>query len=352
MARPTPEDFQRVATSLTEEARLNFNYLVLIVSSCLIATLGLLSNSAAVIIGAMIIAPLMLPLRAMAFGALEADVTLFRSSLLSLAWGTLTALALSWLTGRLVSFPEFGSEVLARTQPNLIDLGIAIAAGGISGVAKVRPQISDALPGTAIAVALMPPLCVVGLTLSQGQWANSGGAFLLYLTNLLGITTACMLVFAAAGYDPNLNLIGSMRGRITLALTGLLVVPLGLSFSQLLQQARLQRELQTILLQETITVGRQVSLSRLRVDWGATPPRIYLAVRASEIPTGRQVKLVEQFLQQRVGKTYEVIMEVLPVQEVRAETKGPTPPVEPSPVELEEVPPSQVDKEQKPPVAE
>lgn len=86
-------------------------------------------------------------------------------------------------------------EVLARSEPTLLDLGIAIAAGGISGYAKVEPKVSSSLAGTAIAVALMPPVCVIGLGLSQADWSLSLGATLLYLTNLLGITLSCMLVF-------------------------------------------------------------------------------------------------------------------------------------------------------------
>lgn len=94
------------------------------------------------------------------------------------------------------------SEVVAPSKPTLLDLGIAVAAGGISGFAKVQPKVSGTLAGTAIAVALMPPICVIGLGLSQGNWSLSLGATLLYLTNLLGITLSCMLTFLIAGYTP------------------------------------------------------------------------------------------------------------------------------------------------------
>lgn len=73
-------------------------------------------------------------------------------------------------------FPAYGSEVLARSKPNLLDLGVAVAAGGISGFAKVQPKISATLVGTAIAVALMPLVCVIGLGLSQADWSLSLGA--------------------------------------------------------------------------------------------------------------------------------------------------------------------------------
>ncbi|MFM6403136.1 MAG: DUF389 domain-containing protein, partial [Microcystis sp.] len=150
------------------EASLDFPYLALIVSSCAIATFGLVANSAAVIIGAMIIAPLMLPIRSLAFGGLIGSWRLIRKSALAILVGTIIALAIAWLLGLLIGISEFGSEIQARSQPNLLDLGVAITAGAISGYAKIEPKISGTLAGTAIAVALMPPVCTIGLGLSQG----------------------------------------------------------------------------------------------------------------------------------------------------------------------------------------
>lgn len=140
------------------------------------------------------------------------------------------------------------SEVLSRTQPNLIDLGIAIAAGGLSGFGKLKKDVSDALAGTAIAVALMPPLCVVGLSFSQNLYDYSQGAFLLYLTNLLGITLSCMIVFIFSGYLKfNHTFVWS------LILTVLLLVPLGASFVRLVKQENLKSQITKQLIEKTIT---------------------------------------------------------------------------------------------------
>lgn len=315
----SPEAIEKMRVDLTEDSQLNLNFMVLTITACLIATFGLLSNSAAVIIGAMIVAPLMMPLRALAFGALEGDATLFRSSLISLGSATLISLSLAIFLGRLTGFPEFGSEVLARTEPTLIDLGIAVVAGGLSGFAKVRPKVSDALAGTAIAVALMPPLCVVGLSISQGLWENSWGAFLLYFTNLLGITLACMIVFILAGYTkPNRAL------KIALALTAILVIPLGFSFVQLLRQAQLKHTLKTVLLRETVTVGEQVQLIQTRVNWRTNPPTVHLMVRAQKPVTPRQVELVEQFISRKMGQAFRLVFEVLQIEDVTNTTSPQT----------------------------
>ena len=102
-----------------DEARLSGNYLLLTAASCIIATLGLLENSVAVIIGAMIIAPLTDPIQAFAYAALDGEGTMIRRSLLTAAAGTLVAIGMSTLLGIAIAVPSYGSEVAARTRPNL-----------------------------------------------------------------------------------------------------------------------------------------------------------------------------------------------------------------------------------------
>ncbi|HAT15848.1 MAG TPA: TIGR00341 family protein [Microcoleaceae bacterium UBA11344] len=313
-----PQQFNQITIELLSESTLDINYLVLILSSCIIATLGLLSNSAAVIIGAMIVAPLMLPIRGLAFGAIEGSVVIFRKGLIAVAVGTILAIILAWLLGSLVGLPDFGSEVLARSKPTLLDLGIAIAAGGISGFAKVQPKVSGTLAGTAIAVALMPPICVIGLGLSQGNWSLSLGASLLYVTNLLGITLSCMLTFLIAGYTP----LNRARKAIlwALGLTAMLIVPLGVSFAELLQQAQLEASLKRALLNRTITFQR-MELINSDTNWLKEPAEVRLTVRSSEALTPKQVQLLEAFIEKEMGQKFTLIFQVSRVEEVRGRKK-------------------------------
>jgi len=311
---PTAKQEQRLYRQLVKDASWNTNYVVLTLSSCIIATFGLISNSTAVIIGAMLIAPLMLPLRGLALGALEGEVNLFRKSLLAIAGATLIAVCLSCLIGLLTGIPEFGSEVQARIQPNLVDLGIAITAGAISGFAKIRPGISDALAGTAIAVALMPPLCVVGLCLSQGIWLSAVGALVLYLTNLLGITLACMVLFIAAGYTK------FSRALIwTTALTFPLVLLLGLSFWELVRNIRLEAAIKEKLVTETITIGQQGKLLDTQVNWGTNPPQVYLSVWTDKKITSTQVEFLQEFISEKMKQPLTLIVLISEVEQVTAE---------------------------------
>lgn len=307
-------EIPQLQAELLTESSLDSSYLILIIGSCAIATFGLLSNSAAVIIGAMIVAPLMLPIRGLAFGALQGNIILFRKGLIALTVGTVLAVLMAWGLGMLVRLPNYGSEILARSRPNLLDLGIAVAAGGISGYAKLEPKISGSLAGTAIAVALMPPICVVGLGLSQANWSLSIGASLLYLTNLLGIALSCMLTFLLAGYA------SFKRARkpliLALALTGILLIPLGVSFARLIRQAELQSSLERALLNRTVTFQR-LELLKTETNWLANPPQVRLNVRAKAPVTPRQVQLLEEFIEREMGQPFTLIFQVGQVEEVR-----------------------------------
>jgi uncharacterized hydrophobic protein (TIGR00271 family) len=307
-------DIQELQAELLTESTLDLSYLVLVIGSCAIATFGLLSNSAAVIIGAMIVAPLMLPIRGIAFGALQGNIILFRKGLIALTVGTLLAILISWSLGILVRLPSYGSEIFARSEPNLLDLGIAVAAGCISAYAKAEPKISSSLAGTAIAVALMPPICVIGLGLAQADWSLSIGATILYLTNLLGIALSCMLTFLVVGYT------SFKRARKpliwTLALTGILLIPLGVSFARLIRQAQLQTSLERALLNKTVTFQR-LELLKSETNWLVNPPVVRLNVRAKEAVTPRQVQLLEEFIEREMGQSFTLIFEVGQVEEVR-----------------------------------
>lgn len=299
----------KLRASLLKDAQLTLNFLVLLTGSCLIATFGLIINSAAVIIGAMIIAPLMQPLRGFAFATIEGDRELLRLSTVSIIVGTLVGVLMAWLAGTLMGIPEFGTEVLARTQPTLIDLVIALVAGAISSYAKVRPEIGDALPGTAIAVALMPPLCVVGLTLSQGQWVYSGGAFLLYCTNLLGITLACTLVYVLVGYTQRDNQFSrTLSWSVSAILMVILIIPLSISSLELIRKSRLDYSMRTILSNNPLLVRQDVELLETRIDWQTS--EIELVVRAVELITPEEVALVEQAVATELGQPFSVSFNV------------------------------------------
>ncbi|MGF1576962.1 MAG: DUF389 domain-containing protein [Cyanophyceae cyanobacterium] len=328
----TLEEFQALYAGVYEESHTSLNYLMLVFTSCAIATFGLLSNSAAVIIGAMIVAPLMLPIRGLALGALNGDVGMFWMSLRSVGIGTGIGISLSCLIGMLVSLPTWGSEILARTQPNLLDLGVALAAGTVGAFAKMRPKISDSLAGVAISVALMPPVCVIGLGISAFDWPTSMGAALLYVTNLLGIALACMITFLLGGYAP-----GHRARRVvvwTVGMTAALLIPLGASLARILTQGELEIAVRQALLNRAITFQR-VELVESDFNWVTNPPEVILTVRATDEVTPVQVGFMEALVEEVTGRPFVLIFRVTSIDEVRR----PIPEPPPIPTQIEDVRP-------------
>lgn len=199
---------EEVLKQLDETSSPGFDFFFLVVLSCAIATFGLLIDSAAVIIGAMLVAPLMSPILGLSLASVAGEQFMFRRAILALLEGVLLAIFLSTLVSLLSQNLPFGvldqlpNEVEARTHPTPFDLGIALAGGAAAAYALAQPRISAALPGVAIATALMPPLCTVGIGFSLGRGDVILGAFLLFSTNFIAISFAGIVVFALLGFRP------------------------------------------------------------------------------------------------------------------------------------------------------
>lgn len=154
---------------LRESSAPDFDYFVLVFLSCMIATFGLLIDSAATIIGAMLVAPLMSPILGIGLASIRGDTFLLRNAAVALIRGAILAIVLSAVLTRIndwlpfTTLQELPAEVMARIKPSPIDLGVALAGGLAAAFALAQPELSAALPGVAIATALMPPLCEVGV---------------------------------------------------------------------------------------------------------------------------------------------------------------------------------------------
>lgn len=183
-----------------------FRFVTLMVFSSSIAALGLMNDSTAVVIGAMLVAPLMTPIMAFAAALVQTWTSRLLESLAIVVGGAVVAIAMGYLWTALI--PRVGpdspvpAEVLARTAPNLVDLGIAILAGAAGAYVTVRSEAGSALPGVGIAVALVPPLAAVGVTLAADRADLARGALLLFLTNFAAIGLASGVTFALAGFVP------------------------------------------------------------------------------------------------------------------------------------------------------
>ena len=307
---------QRISGALREEIGFGVSYFALATASCIIATLGLLENSAPIIIGAMLIAPLMTPIVALALAIVSGDFSDFRSSLVALLAGAAVAVAVSLVIATVAHLPIPGSEILGRGQPNLLDLGVALAAGAIAGFARIDKRIASSIGGAAIAVALMPPLCVVGIGLAIHQFSLAYGALLLFTVNLLGITLACAVVFVIGGLATKNARHGLLAAT---ALVIAVAIPLVFTTVRLIRQQQLEDVLRASLRNDTQTF-KSVQLVSSHVDWVSDPIRIRLLVRMEGTLTSHQVGSLQSFIAQRLhaDKPVALTVDITPVTSVTA----------------------------------
>jgi uncharacterized hydrophobic protein (TIGR00271 family) len=204
---------QNVFQNLSDGASPTLEYYILTVLSCIIATTGLLQGSTATIIGAMIVAPLMTPILAFSLGVIWGDLGLIRTSSFSLFKGIVISLAISSVIAFLIPMEGYSSEITSRTSPTIFDIIVAFASGLVGAYGNANKRISNTLVGIAIAVALMPPLCTVGIGIGTINKAVASGAALLFIINLVSISLAGAIVFWAMSIHPTSSSYEDVRKR-------------------------------------------------------------------------------------------------------------------------------------------
>jgi uncharacterized hydrophobic protein (TIGR00341 family) len=187
--------------SVDKNARLDINYVVLVILSTVVAAIGLVENNVAVIIGAMVIAPLLGPNLAFGLGTALGDVHLMRKSLQSLFAGIAIAISLSYLIGLFWPFGIIGDELLSRTYVGMDSLALALASGAAAAL-SMTTGLPSVLVGVMVAVALLPPAATVGLTLGHARPDLAQGAALLLIANVVCVNLAAKLVFLVKGVRP------------------------------------------------------------------------------------------------------------------------------------------------------
>lgn len=228
------ERFKELFQILRVDSKINFTYIVLMLLSTLLASFGLFANSAAVIIGAMLLAPLMTPIVSISMGLLRADAQIIKDSFLKIVLGIFVALGASAFLSFFLEGFELTSEMISRINPTLLDLGVAILSGVAAAYSKSFKEITQNLAGVAIAVALVPPLSVAGIGLGYGDINTFLGAFLLFFTNLVGIILAAVITFELLGFSSTLKSKKSVTFVFVLVLA--VIYPLYLSYDNMVKK--------------------------------------------------------------------------------------------------------------------
>ncbi len=252
----TPEAVQPFEEKLFFEGdkrRVNLErFAVLLFLSTVIAAYGVLGDSTATVIGAMIIAPLMTPIMATAAGLVMGDMRRAGRSFSTVVLGVAGVIFTAWVIGSFLSTTvvsySTNTQIVGRVSPSLTDLAVALASGAAGAFAMSRADVADTLPGVAISIALVPPLCVVGIGLSGGEWVVAWGAMLLFLTNFLSILLAGGGVLALLGLSAasTKKLTGTARRKAFIYIgIGTLLVSLPLAATSIQVATESLAELQT-----------------------------------------------------------------------------------------------------------
>ena len=289
----------------------SFSFHFMLALSAIIATLGLLANSVAIIIGAMIIAPLMGPIVGMAYSTAMGNRKLLRRSSFTLFKGVVLTVVISWLTASIIGLKTLDSEILSRTNPTLVDFGIAMAAGMAGAFANTRRSISSALPGVAIAVALVPPLSVVGIGLALAEREIATGSLLLFLTNLTCIVFFGGLIFLFQSYG---NLERAKRGlALSTAAMFFLGVPLTLSMRELILKKNVRYQISDSIIYNTGFADADIRSINVIPQKDFLIVAIEVAVPPNSI-TQDQIDRTRKMMVQKIGKPIDLRVRVIPVK--------------------------------------
>ena len=292
-----------------------FTYHFMLGMSAIIATLGLLANSVAIIIGAMIVAPLMGPIVGMAYSIAAGNRKLLRRSSLTLLKGVILTIVVSWLVASIIGLEAINTEIIARSNPTLIDFGIAMAAGAAGAFANTRRSIATALPGVAIAVALVPPLSVVGIGLSLGDFILARGSLLLFITNLVCIVFFGGLIFVFQSYG---TLFKAKQGLIFSIVTLiLLALPLSFSMRSLLAEKNLRFKIREVITEQT-DIFNLSNIESIRVSDSSDSLQVLIEVYAPNRSFSEQkVNQLGDLLTIELDRQIDLNVRIIPVNSYR-----------------------------------
>jgi len=299
------ERFRDLFTALNDDATIHTHYVVFLLLSTFIASLGLYLNSAAVIIGAMVLAPLMSPMVSIAMALLRANEKLFWRSLEKIALGIALVLGAAALTSLAFPHAPLTSEMQGRLHPSLPDLFVAIFSGIAAAYTRSYKEIAANLAGVAIAVALVPPLAVAGIGLGRGDPVFFGQAFLLFSTNLVGIVLAATLTFRTLGFSPSLH--GKRRFGVVALLLLLIAIPLGISSVQISERWEAE---ETLEMERLEVNGKPVLITEVVVRSTEDTSSLMINIEVNEPLTAADLEEIRRQVRAAVGEGFTIRLDV------------------------------------------
>ena len=312
VTRITPERAQFVVQEISEASEPGLRFYILVIVSTMIAGFGLTMNSTAVIIGAMLVAPLMTPIFGMALALIRGDAHLLGKASQAEIAGVAAAVAMGFILGLVYPSLEPTPEMISRTQPQLFDLMVAIFSGFAGAYALVDEKISPALPGVAIATAIVPPLANTGLCFAVGAYAGGVGSFLLFFSNFLSILLVASIVFWFFGMTGKYHDLGKevVIRRFSLPVLGFFIVAVVLSNT--LYKISLDRHLKSKITEVLITSLAQLpNKNFVRMVYQHDDDKIHVLahVDSASVISPTQVSRIQDNIAAQLQQPVELIVQ-------------------------------------------
>jgi uncharacterized hydrophobic protein (TIGR00271 family) len=321
LASVTPERRAVVLSDIEVGSQPTATYYVLLCISELIAAFALIIGSAATLIGANVVAPLMTPIIGISLGLMRGDLRLLRTALIAEFGGALLAVVIVYPLGLLPFWGDPTPLLLEQTQPTLIELLVAALAGFAGVLAMIDERVSPALPGVAIATALNPPVAAMGLCLAFGAYEGAWGAFVLFFANVLAILAVAAVLFLIAGFVTwaEIGSVGSLARRFTPAVIGLVLVTALLTryLVGMVNNIQTRRAITTVLDAE---LAHEPSTALSAVDFSREKGGVDVLaeVRTPRIPVPGRVNEIQEALSNRLREPVRLFMRCTLTKDVTA----------------------------------
>lgn len=322
-ALPTLSSEERIEVNkqIRSGAQPDVDFFVMMALAALIATLGLLQNSGALIIGAMLVAPLFTPILALSLGVAQGHALLLRLAIEAALKGIALAITVAVILTVISPLRAVTQEIVARAQPNLFDLAVALASGAAGAYAVARKDVAASLPGVAIAAALVPPLAVVGIGLAMGDLSIAGGGGLLFATNLVAIVLAGAVTLLLLGFRPARRDEHEARLRLGMVITVLLLVlitiPLTMVFVQSVATSRTRQVILETLAHHLETMP-EAELVGFEFESHGREVEVKATLYAKRPFTAADAERLSDELSQAIGKPARLRLVTIPIVEIEA----------------------------------
>jgi uncharacterized hydrophobic protein (TIGR00271 family) len=319
--KTSPERIETVIEEISYGSEPKISFYALLATASLIAAFGLIANSTAVIIGAMLVSPLMTPIIGISLALVRGNTALLGRAIRAEVLGVVLAVGIAAILGLFPLALQVTPEMLARTEPNLLDLLVAVLAGFAGTYALIDARLSPALPGVAIATAIVPPLSNSGLCLAMGAFSGAWGSFLLFFANFLAILLVSSATFIAAGMAPKIHWADrwDLARRFGVAAVGFIIVTALLTHTlvKIVSDRYLNNAIKTKIEAEFSQFPSTSLVSTIHQEYQG---KLYIlaTVRTPKIIDPDRVKLIQDALTQQLDLPTELIVRAILAKDVSA----------------------------------